>query len=134
MQKRTKYIIYTIIIVMLFGTGVIAGCNGSGGATGRMESENKELQGRIISYSATIESLKSDRGRIDQRNRDLEQQVNELGEVISELTEISGGIGNGLQSVSGEISRSRRGIQEVGEGLGELDKEIRQAIERAENP
>ncbi|TET97694.1 MAG: hypothetical protein E3J23_08430 [Candidatus Stahlbacteria bacterium] len=134
MQKVFKYIIVGVIAVLIFGSGFITGCAYSRGTTKGLERENAELQGSIRSYSATIESLNSDRIRIAGRVSDLESEIVELGTETPEIIDISESIETGLGSLSGRISDSRQGIQKVADGLGELNSELQFYIERAENP
>ena len=134
MQKRTKYIIYIIIIVVLFGTGFISGCTCSTRATKELADRNIKLQESIDNYSVTNESLKSEGIRLNNQIRGLNEKIVNFGNRLSEYSNSSREFTNDLETVSGEIKHSRQGIQNVAEGLDRIDSGLQSYIDRAENP
>ena len=133
MQKITKYLIAIGICIAIFCSGFIAGCTNSDRKTGVVELENQRLRESVINYSITVEDLSNERDRVDRRVKSLESEIDNLGEIISGISPQSQSVTDGLGSLYGEISDSRQGVQEVGEGLAELDSEIREIIERAKD-
>ncbi len=134
MQKFLKYIIISIIAVLILGTGFITGCAYSRRTVAEMADRNIELQKSIDNYSATVESLKSEGVRLNTQIRGLNRQIIEFGDRLSEYNDLSREFTDDLGSIHGEISHSRQGIQDIEDGLGRIDSGFQSYIGRAENP
>lgn len=134
MQKIVKYVIAIGIVIFFFGAGFISGCAYSNRASRKMEQENTELREKISNYSNELELSKRQRESLARRISDFESEIVGLETELSGIIEYSSNIESRYRALHRERSNIGQGIQEVRDGLAELDSEIRSFIEGAENP
>lgn len=127
MQKFIKYIIIGIIAILIFCTGFISGCVYSNKSGGKLEQENTILRESISNYADKLELSERKRSAIIRGIKSVESEVVEIHRDYE-------GVETGFRELYEERSDIGQGIQEVRDGLNEMDSEMRSYIEGTENP